>query len=70
MKQYYTIYDRDNLRVGMILPNPDAQSLDTYLILEYGLLITACFLILSGCCGCCCMGCRPCRNRYVVWKEN
>jgi len=69
MKQYYSIFDRDNLRVGMILPNPKAQSLDTKLILEYALLITACFLILSGCCGCCCMGCKPCRSRYAIWKE-
>jgi len=24
MKQYYSIFDRDNLRVGMIAPNPNA----------------------------------------------
>lgn len=24
MKQYYSIFDVDNMRVGMILPNPDA----------------------------------------------
>jgi len=69
LKKYYCIFDRDNLKVGLILPNPNAQSLDTALIFEYAALITACFLILSGCCGCCCMGCKPCRAKYAVWKE-
>ena len=57
------------MKVGLILPNPNAQSLDTALIFEYAALITACFLILSGCCGCCCMGCKPCRAKYAIWKE-
>ena len=69
LKKYYCIFDRDNLKVGLILPNPNAQSLDTALIFEYAALITACFLILSGCCGCCCMGCKPCRAKYSIWKE-
>ena len=69
MQNYLTIYDSENIRIGIIEADRDKEILDKDTLTEYAILILSILLIISGCCGGCCCGFRPCRKYYSKYKE-
>lgn len=61
LKKYYTVYDFENERVGIVEAAPSGGPINLLFLSKYILLLSFFSLIFSGCCFgfCCC--CKPCK---------
>ena len=69
LKNYYTVYDMDNQRVGIIKAHPSAGPLNWVYILNIGSLIILFLIVFTGCCFCGCCFLKPCKMYKEKMKQ-